>query len=193
MKKKQKDHFKNFLFINTYEMPKAFGWYARSYKLETIDSKDSLQQLEASKLSIKVLFKDFFDENKDSGYQITVKVLLWKEKQNGDIEFALIYVNSTTKTVINIKYVLNKSFEEVLHRINSWINEGSGWIIEILKTEYVSISVYSPLSGSTYIKLARELKNLMRILINIKTFKWKIFKSNENPSRKNNKSRKKHG
>ena len=153
----------------------------------------SLQQLEASKLSIKVLFKDFFDENKDSEYQITVKVLLWKEKQNVDIEFALIYVNSTTKTVINIKYVLNKSFEEVLHRINSWINEGSGWIIEILKTEYVSISVYSPLSGSTYIKLARELKNLMRILINIKTFKWKIFKSNENPSRKNNKSRKKHG
>ena len=73
--------------------------------------------------------------------------------------------------MINIKYVLNKSFEEVLHRIKSWINEGSGWIIEILKTEYVSISVYSPLSGSTYIKLARELKNLMRILINIKTFK----------------------
>ena len=73
--------------------------------------------------------------------------------------------------MINIKYVLNKSFEEVLHRINNWINEGSGWIIEILKTEYVSISVYSPLSGSTHIKLARELKNLMRILINIKTFK----------------------
>ena len=73
--------------------------------------------------------------------------------------------------MINIKYGLNKSFEEVLHRINNWINEGSGWIIEILKTEYVSISVYSLLSGSTYIKLARELKNLMRILINIKTFK----------------------
>ena len=70
--------------------------------------------------------------------------------------------------MINIKYGLNKSFEEVLHRINNWINEGSGWIIEILKTEYVSISVYSLLSGSTYIKLARELKNLMRVLINIK-------------------------
>ena len=70
--------------------------------------------------------------------------------------------------MINIKYGLNKSFEEVLHRINNWINEGSGWIIEILKTEYVSISVNSLLSGSTYIKLARELKNLMRVLINIK-------------------------
>ena len=57
-------------------MPKAFGWYVRSYKLETTDSKDSLPQLEASKLGIKVLFKDFFDENKDFEYQITVKVLL---------------------------------------------------------------------------------------------------------------------
>ena len=104
--------------LNTYEMPKAFGWYVRSYKLETTDSKDSLPQLEASKLGIKVLFKDFFAENKDFEYQITVKVLLWKEEQNGDIEFPLAYFNSTTKTVSNIKYGLNKSFEEVLHRIN---------------------------------------------------------------------------
>ena len=85
-------------------MSNAFGWYARSYKAEVVDSKDPLVQLEASKSSIKDLFKDLLDEIKGFQYQITVKVLLRKDKKkkkkNGDIEFAPVYFNFTTKTVI---------------------------------------------------------------------------------------------
>ena len=55
-----------------------------------------------------------------------MKVLLGKHKRNEDIEFALVYLNSTTKTVINFEYILDKSFQEILHRIDNWINEGSG-------------------------------------------------------------------
>ena len=29
-------------WLNIYKMPKAFGWYARSYKVEIMDSKDPL-------------------------------------------------------------------------------------------------------------------------------------------------------
>ena len=42
------------------EISKAFKRYARSYKIEIIDSKDPLAQLEASKLSTKGFFKDIF-------------------------------------------------------------------------------------------------------------------------------------
>ena len=62
-------------------MSNAFGWYARSYKAEIVDSKDPLVQLEASKSSIKDLFKDLLDEIKGFQYQITVKVLLRKDKK----------------------------------------------------------------------------------------------------------------
>ena len=55
--------------------------------------------------------------------------------------FFPIYFNSTTKTVINFEYDLEKSFQEVLHRINNWISKGSGWIIESADNEYVNISV----------------------------------------------------
>ena len=58
-------------------------------------------------------------------YQITVKVLLRKQKQNRDIGFAPVYFNSTTKTVINIKNDLDKSFQEILYRTDNWINKGS--------------------------------------------------------------------
>ena len=45
------------------EISKAFRRYARSYKVEIIDSKDPLAQLESIKSGIKDLFKDFFKGN----------------------------------------------------------------------------------------------------------------------------------
>ena len=39
-------------------------------------------------------------------YQITVKVLLKKYKPNGEIEFAPVYFNSSTKLVKNHRYKL---------------------------------------------------------------------------------------
>ena len=101
-------------------------------------------------------------------YQITVKVLLSKYKRNGDKEFAPLYFNSATKTIINSEYNLDKSFRENLYKIDNWINEGSGWIIESIEAEYVNISIFSPLSGGTYIRLPYKLRNSVKGLINIK-------------------------
>ena len=105
-------------------------------------------------------------------YQITVKVLLSKYKGNGDREFAPVYINSAIKTVINSEYILDKSFQEILSRIDNWINEGSGRLIESIEAEYMNISIFSPLSGSAYIELSNILKNSMKGLIN--------FKNNDN-------------
>ena len=62
--------------------------------------------------------------------QITVKVLLSKYKGNGGKEFAPVYFNSSTKTVINFEYNIDKYFKGILYKIDNWINEGSGWIVE---------------------------------------------------------------
>ena len=64
--------------LNVVEVPKTFKGYARSYKIEVMDIKDLLAQLEASKSSIKDLFKDLSNEIKGFKYQITIKVLLGK-------------------------------------------------------------------------------------------------------------------
>ena len=153
------------------EISKTFKRYAKSYETEIIDSKDSLAELEASKLSIKDLFKGFnYQVAKGFKYQVTVKFLLKKHKDNGDIEFSLVYFNSKNKTVINVEYMLDKSFQEILYRkIENWINQRSGWVIESIKVEYVNISIFSPLSGSSYIKLPNKLRNSMEGFINIKS------------------------
>ena len=71
--------------------------------------------------------------------------------------------------------MLGNSFQEFFHRIDNWINEESGWMIESVDAEYVNISVYSPLSGSTYIKLPHKLRNSMKGLTNIKNNDNKCF------------------
>ena len=47
-----------------------------SYKVEIIERKDLIVQLEASKSSIKDLFSDLLNETKGFKYQITVNVWL---------------------------------------------------------------------------------------------------------------------
>ena len=83
------------------EVSRVFKRYPRSYKVELVDHKNPLVQLEASKSSIKDFFKDLLNQMKGFKYQITVPALLSKEKENGDTEYSSVYFNSMTKTVSN--------------------------------------------------------------------------------------------
>ena len=105
------------------------------------------------------MFSDLLNETKGFKYQITVKVLLKKYKLNRETEFRLVSFNSVTKTVTNHRFKLESSFQEILYMIDNWINEGSGWMIESIESQYINISTYRPLSGSSYIDLPAELKN----------------------------------
>ena len=66
--------------LSVVEISKAFKGYARSYKVEIIDPKDPLVQLEASKSSIEDWFKDILNEMKGFKYQITLTVQLRKHR-----------------------------------------------------------------------------------------------------------------
>ena len=73
--------------LSVIKTDQAFKGYAMSYKVEIVEKKDPIVQLEASKLSIKNLFSDLLNEVKGFKYQITADVLLKKYKHNGEIEF----------------------------------------------------------------------------------------------------------
>ena len=52
--------------------------------------------------------------------------------------------------------------------IDVWINKGSGWNVKSIESQYISISTYRPLAGSSCIDLPVELKSPRKGLINIK-------------------------
>ena len=63
--------------LNVVKSSNAFKGYARSYKVEIIESIElnPLVQLEANKSSMKDMFKDLLNEMKGFQHQITVAVL----------------------------------------------------------------------------------------------------------------------
>ena len=146
--------------LNVTKTNHAFTGYAMSYKVELVEKKDSVEQLEASKLSIKDLLNVLLNETKSFKYQITLKVPLKKYKPNREIEFRPVYFNSTTKLVINHKYSLENAFQEILYKIHNWINEGSGWIVELIESQYINILTYRPLSEIFYIKLPAKKRTI---------------------------------
>ena len=125
--------------LNIINTNHAFRGYEISYKVRIIEKKDSVKQLEASKSSIKDLFSDLINKTKGFKYQITLNVMLKKYKASGEIEFRPVYFNSTTKAVINHKFSLKNAFQEILYRNDNWINEGSGWIVEFVESQYIDV------------------------------------------------------
>ena len=97
----------------------AFRGYAMSCKIEIVERKDLIVHLDTSKSRIKDFFNDLLSEIKGFKYQITVEVLLKKKyKHNGEIEFALVYFNSFTKIVINHRFRLENTSQEILYMID---------------------------------------------------------------------------
>ena len=97
-----------------------------------------------------------------------------KCKLNREIEFRPVYFNSKTKTIINHRFKLETSFQEILYMIDVWINNGSGWNVESIESQYINISTYRPLSGGSFIDLPVELRSPRKGLI-IKNKDQKFF------------------
>ena len=52
---------------------------------------------------------------------------------------------------------------------DDWINEESCWIVELIGSQYINISTYRPLSGSSCVNFPAELRSSKKsTLINIK-------------------------
>ena len=61
--------------------------------------------------------------------------------------------------MLSYRFSLVNAFQKILYRIDNWINEGSGWIVELIESQFINISTYRPLSGSSYVKLPAESRS----------------------------------
>ena len=103
--------------LNIVKDKSAFSGYARSYKIEIVDKRDIVVQLKASQISIVELFKYLLIELKGFKCDINFAVLLSKMKNTGSIEYSPVYFNSLSKIVINNKFKLDHSFQEIIYRL----------------------------------------------------------------------------
>ena len=56
--------------------------------------------------------------------------------------YSTLYFNSIAKTIIDQRYHLKESFEEILNLLDIWINESTGWSIDEIQGLYVNILIH---------------------------------------------------
>ena len=61
--------------LNVIKIDHVFRGHAMSYKVELVEEKDPIEQLEPSKSSNKDLFSDLLNKTKGFKYQITQQVI----------------------------------------------------------------------------------------------------------------------
>ena len=88
---------------------------------------------------------NYKEKKRSFKYIISVKITLKKWIEDNEFDPRAVYFNSPVKTVINQRYRLNDSFEEILNLLDISINEGSLWIIDKIEGLYINISNYEPL------------------------------------------------
>ena len=159
------------------QVEKALKGYTQSFDVELRDKKDPLLQLQKSRRAVEYLFNNLLVQTKGFKFVETLQVKFVKHSNDKKI-LKNGYFNSTTDLIINetdIKLAIQASQQQILNKIAQWISEGSGWTIQSIGNHYINIVNYSPLKGSSYIKLPQELKN--RGLINLQNednecFRW---------------------
>ena len=127
--------------IDILRKERAFRRYAEIYKVKIINNKNLNGSLFVSKTSIKNLFGKLLREERGFKYIISAKITLKKRINDNEFNPRTLYFNSLVKTVINRRYHLHDSFEEILNLLDIWINDGSGWIIEKVEGLYINVTI----------------------------------------------------
>ena len=142
------------------QVEKALKGYTQSFDVELIDKKDPLLQLQKSRRAVEYLFNNLLVQTKGFKFVETLQVKFVKHSNDKKI-LKNGYFNSTTDLIINetdIKLAIQASQQQILNKIAQWISEGSGWTIQSIENHYINIVNYSPLKGSSYIKLPQNSK-----------------------------------
>ena len=77
--------------------------------------------------------------------------------------------------VINRRYHLNDSLQEILNLLDIRINESFAWTIDQIDGLYINTFSYEPLLDGSYIPLPKVLNNYMKGLISLKNKGRKCF------------------
>ena len=138
--------------------------HASSYFIEIQDSLDPLNHFTKTKEVVELHLKDLLKTVKGFKFIMTLEVTFERntfDSKTGKREsiHKTAYFNSKAKTIINaneIESELYASQQEIIHTIEVWISEGSGWTIDRVDNNYINVVNYKPLNGSSYIELPTE-------------------------------------
>ena len=167
------------------ELNRALKGHAKSYEIELQDNLNPLNHFIKTKTLVEPHLENLLKDMKGLKFIETLEVMFEKDtidSKTGNCVsiYKTALFNGKAKTITkpnNIEPELNMSRQEILNVIDKWVSEGSGWVIDRIDSDYINVSLYKPLNGSSYVELPTELRNSKKGLINMKNkdeecFRW---------------------
>ena len=159
--------------------------HAKSYEIELQDNLNPLNHFTKTRPQTESHLQDLLKTMKGFKFIETLEVTLKKDtidsKTGKHVSiYKTAFFNGKAKTITKVDDIepeLNMSRQEILNVIDKWVSEGLGWVIDRIDSHYLNVTLYKPLSGSSYIKLPAKLGNSKKGLINLKNednecFRW---------------------
>ena len=191
------EHITNVSVPKIKELNKALKGHAKSYEIELQDNLNPLNHFTKTRPQTESHLEDLLKAMKGFKFIETLEVTFEKDTIDSKTGkrvsiYKTAFFNGKAKIVTKVDDVepeLNMSRQEILNVIDKWVSEGSGWVINRIDSHYLNVTLYKPLSGSSYIKLPAKLGNSRKGLINLKNednecFRWCHIR-HLNPQEKN--------
>ena len=179
------DHIINVPVPKIKELNKALKGHAKSYGIELLDNLNPLNHFTKTRALAESHLENLLKDMKGLKFIEMLEVTFEKDTIDSKTGkrvsiYKSAFFNGKAKTITkanDIEHELNMSRQEILNVIDKWVSEGSGWVIDRTDSHYINVTTYTPLHGSSYIKLPTELRNPKKGLINIKNkddecFRW---------------------
>ena len=138
---------------------KTMGKYLKEYRLDVEYVYDLLQFTKDIKPQVKRILKNELKERGPIKFAICAEVSLIKPL-TGESAFPVFRTSQ-------IALLLNTEINGLLEGIptflqallENFISNGSGWVVNEIKTVWIEIAKYQPLKGGSYMSLPRKLSN----------------------------------
>ena len=167
------------------ELNRALKGHAKSYEIELQDNLNPLNHFTKTRPLTESHLEDLLKTMKGFKFIETLEVMFEKDTIDSKTGkcvriYKIAFFSGKAKTITkpnDKEPELNMSRQEILNTIDKWVSEGSGWVIDRIDSHYISVTLYKPLNGSSYIELPTELRNSKKGLINMKKedeecFRW---------------------
>ena len=187
------DHIINVLVPKIKELNRALKGHANSFGIELQDNLNPLNHFTKTRALIESHLENLLKDMKGFKFIETQEVTFEKDTIDSKTGkrvsiYKTAFFNGKAKTITKANDIEHELME-IFNVIDKWVSEGSGWVIDRIDNHYINVTTYTPLHGSSYMELPKELRNPKKGLINIKNkydkcFRWCHIR-HLNPQEKN--------
>ena len=158
---------------------RALRGFAKTYNISIVSPDSVIDQLHKARTVTQQTLTDELGEMRGIRLITTLKVLFRREESE-NTRYATPYFNSRAIAITNEAMVddaITTQNNTIQERVDMWLGEGSGWVIDTVEGHWLNLNRYTPLRGGSYIQLPENLRHPMKGIINIKNednecFRW---------------------